>query len=80
MITAIFIFFHLTFRDRPVHPPSAVALEDPPRKDMKESFRELRMNKNFRIIAFAYAGLIGNYFAFGNIMSPLLTPFGLSVK
>ena len=80
MITAIFIFFHLTFRDRPVHPPSAVALEDPPKTDMRESFRELSVNKNFQIIAFAYAGLIGNLFTFSNIMSACLTPFGLSVK
>jgi nitrate/nitrite transporter NarK len=78
-ITAFFILFHLTFKEKPVNPPSAVALEDPPKKDMMESFIELKQNRNFRIIALAYAGLFGNYFAFGNLMSALLTPYGLTV-
>ena len=41
-ITAFFTLFHLTFKERPVHPPSAVALEEPPKKDLKESFIELK--------------------------------------
>lgn len=78
-ITAFFMLFHLTFKERPVHPPSAVALEEAPKKDLKESFVELKQNRNFRIIAFAFAGLMGNYYAFGNLMSPMLTPYGLTV-
>lgn len=47
---------------------------------MRESFQELSRNKNFQIIAFAYMGLIGIYFSFGNLMSLYLTPFGLTVE
>ena len=78
-VSAFFILFHLTFEERPLQPPSAVALEDPPKKDLMESFVELKQNRNFLIIALAYAGLLGNYFAFGNLMSALLTPYGLTV-
>jgi hypothetical protein len=45
-----------------------------------KSFKELHENKNFQIIAFVMTSMMGSYFAFGNLISPLLSPYGLSVQ
>lgn len=76
----LFLIFQLVLKDKPDQPPSAVALKPHEEKDLGKSFKELHENKNFQIIAFVMTSMMGSYFAFGNLISPLLSPYGLSVQ
>ena len=76
-ITAFFIFFQLTFEEKPKNSPSAVAEKEPPKKDIMVSFEELRTNKNFGILACVFGLILGNFFGFGILLSAISTPFGL---
>lgn len=80
LITVIFLLFQLTFKYSPDKPPSKVATEEPPKRKLFESFKELRLNKNFQVLCVCYSLIVGPYNAFGSTMSLILTPFGVSVK
>jgi predicted MFS family arabinose efflux permease len=80
VLTAIFVFFHCAFKYAPNIPPSRVATEKPEKRNLSESFRELRSNRNFQLIAICYALMIAPYNAFGSLMSLIFTPFGITVE
>ena len=65
-------------RDQPESPPSAIASLPTSEQSFKDSFKEMWANKNFLILAVAYAIIYGVYCATGATMSNLLNPFGYS--
>lgn len=67
VLTFFFLLFLITFKEKPSHPPSEIALQEPPKSDYIGSFRELRENKNFVIIAIYYMLTFGLYSSFGNL-------------
>lgn len=67
VLTFFFILFLVTFREKPTQPPSEIALQEPPKRDLIDSFRELRENKNFVIIAIYYMLIFGLYASFANL-------------
>ena len=73
-----FIILQLVLRDKPEHPPSAVAAAPPSEQSFCKSLREMWANKNFMILAVGYALIYGVYCAIGANMSNLMNPFGYS--
>ena len=71
-----FAIFQLVIRDKPETPPSAVAAAPPSELTFCEAFKEMWANKNFMLLALAYALIYGVYGAVGGTMSNLLNPFG----
>jgi Na+/melibiose symporter-like transporter len=67
VLTVGFTIFMIVFRDKPEHPPSAVALEPPMKRDFGQSIKELRQNPNFLLIALYYMLMFGLYTSFGNL-------------
>ena len=72
----LFIILQIVIRDRPEHPPSAVAAAPPSGESFCESFRVMWANKNFMLQALAFALIYGVYCAVGATMSNLVNPFG----
>ena len=79
VLTFFFILFLVTFKEKPTYPPSEIALQEPQKRDFIGSFRELRENKNFVIIAVYYMLTFGLYTSFGNLQCQILQPYGLEV-
>ena len=69
----------LTFKHEPEIPPSKVSTQEPPKVHLSEALSELKVNKNFRLVAFVYAFAISPYDSFGALMALILTPFGFTV-
>ena len=79
-VSGIFLLFMLTFKYEPEVPPSKVATQEPPERHLSESFKELRSNRNFLIVALSYTFLVAPYNSFGALMALILTPCGCSVS
>ena len=73
-----FLIFQLVIRDKPDVAPSAVAAAPPSNTTFVASFKEMWANKNFMILALAYALVYGVYCAVGATLSNLLNPFGFT--
>ena len=63
-------------KPKPDRPPSAVAEVPYQALDFKQSFRALRQNLNFFLLAVAFALPFGAFLAIGTLMSNIFDPFG----
>ena len=72
----VFIIFQIIIKDKPDIPPSAVAEAPPSEHSFLKSFKEMWQNKNFMLLAAAYALIYGTVVAISTTMSNCLNPFG----
>ena len=77
VIAIVVILFQLIIRAKPSVPPSAVA-ESEDDRDLAQSFRVMKENSNFMLLSIAFALTFGSYVGFGNIMSNIIDPYGLT--
>ena len=54
-LTVLYVFFMLTFKHQPDVPPSKIATQEPPKRNISESFAQLKTNKNFLYLLLAYS-------------------------
>jgi len=77
ILTFLFVFLMLFLREKPSQPPSAVALEPVPKRDICDAISKLRGNSNYVVILMIFSVIYGIYVSLGNLVSLLFTPFGL---
>ena len=77
IVGIIFVLFQLVIREKPDVPPSAVAEAEEDNRDLCQSFREMKDNSNFMLLALTFAITFGSYVGFGNCISNILSPYGL---
>lgn len=75
----IFLLFQCTFKAAPDLPPSKVATETLPKREILKSFGELTRNRNFQLVCVCYSFVCGPFFAYGLIASLIYSPFGFAV-
>mmetsp|Transcript_35234 Transcript_35234/g.46400 ORF Transcript_35234/g.46400 Transcript_35234/m.46400 type:complete len:126 (-) Transcript_35234:124-501(-) len=73
-----FLFFQVTFRERPTHPPSAVAMAPEEHPSFLVGLKEIWNNKSFCALTITFACFIGLYFSLGNVLSSLFNPIGFN--
>jgi len=71
-----FLFFQATIREKPLHPPSAVAIAPVSDQTLLVGLKEIFNNRSLLLLTIAFASFIGLYFSLGNIMSSLFHPIG----
>lgn len=74
----IFIFFLVVFREKPEHPPSAVAEVPVQNLKLVEAFSVMKQNKSYLLLCLSFALMYGFYLSFGVMISNIFTPFGLT--
>lgn len=79
-MSLIFLLFQFTFRDAPIFPPSKVATEIPPKRNIMMSFKELGNNRNLQVICVCFSFIVGPFYAFAGLMSLIMSPFGFTVE
>lgn len=77
-ITAISFFYVILLQERPVHPPSLVAME--PKKDINfcQSLYKAIQLPNYRRLVAVFSLLQGSFLAFGTNIDQLFEPIGFS--
>lgn len=78
MFVGMYAAFMLIFREKPEHPPSAVA--EAPIQNLKfsEAFAVMKENKSYMLHMISFSLMFGFYVSYGNLISLLFTPFGFS--
>ena len=66
--------------DKPEYPPSAVALVPYEILDFRMSFSVMAQNRNFLLLAIAFALPFGSFLAIGTLVSNLFDPFGYNAS
>ena len=70
--------FQIVFREKPEHPPSAVAEAPIENRRFGEAFCVMRENTAFMLLCLSFALMFGFYVSLGNLISSIFSPFGLS--
>lgn len=78
IFTVVYVSFQLVFREKPEHPPSAIAEVPVEDKKFGDAFIAMKENKSFMYLNVAFALMFGFYLSLGNLISSIFTPFGFS--
>ena len=78
IFTAVYVSFQLVFRDKPEHPPSAVAEAAIENRRFSEAFCVMKENTSFMLLCLSFALMFGFYVSLGNLISSIFSPFGLN--
>ena len=78
VVLGVVLFFLATFRNRPVAPPSAVALAPYEPLDLKRGLKEICGNNSLLLLTITFSSFVGCYFSLGSIMSSLFYPIGFT--
>ena len=73
---ACFVYFQMTFKDRPEVPPSASAAIPEEFPSLRDGLKTLLADRNLILLSSAFCLYLGLYFSLGNIMSSIYSPFG----
>lgn len=78
IFTSVYLFFQIVFREKPEHPPSAVAEAPIENRRFGEVFSVMKENRAFMLLCISFALMFGFYVSLGNLISSIFSPFGLS--
>lgn len=82
-VTVCAVPFIILVRDKPTHPPSAVATQNKPQTSLIPIFKEALQDRNYVYLLVIFALIDGEFISFSSIMSLLFdhykTPSGAAV-
>ena len=78
IFTAVYATFQLVFREKPEHPPSAVAEAAVQNLNFGDALSLIKKNTSFTLLLVCFAMMFGFYISLGNLISSIFAPFGFS--
>lgn len=82
-MTVCAVPFIILVRDKPIHPPSAVATQNKPQTSLIPIFKEALQDRNYVYLLVIFSLIDGEFISFSSIMSLLFdyykTPAGAAV-
>lgn len=76
MVTITSVAFFMLVREKPTHPPSAVANEPAPQMNLRQIWDEVKGNRNLILLTLAFSLAYGSFNGMAMVTGVVFEPFG----